>query len=86
MKLFALALSAVILIMSIASAAESSVSYHSISVDNLDIFYREAGPKGAPVILLLHGLPSSSRMYEPLLEAEGNHRTYPVIYGQPADS
>lgn len=29
-------------------------------------FYREAGPKDAPAILLLHGLPSSSRMYEPL--------------------
>jgi alpha/beta hydrolase fold len=29
-------------------------------------FYREAGPKDAPTILLLHGLPSSSRMFEPL--------------------
>jgi pimeloyl-ACP methyl ester carboxylesterase len=30
------------------------------------MFYREAGPKGAPTILLLHGFPSSSRMFEPL--------------------
>jgi pimeloyl-ACP methyl ester carboxylesterase len=36
-------------------------------VDGLSIFYREAGPKDAPTILLLHGLPSSSRMFQPLL-------------------
>jgi pimeloyl-ACP methyl ester carboxylesterase len=48
------------------------VSYHSIKVDGLSIFYREAGTKDAPVILLLHGLPSSSRMYEPLLQRLGD--------------
>src|SRR3984885_9359241 len=42
-------------------------SYRTIKIDGLSIFYREAGPKHAPVILLLHGLPSSSRMFEPLL-------------------
>jgi pimeloyl-ACP methyl ester carboxylesterase len=42
-------------------------SYYTIPVDGLNIFYREAGPKDAPAILLLHGLPSSSRMFEPLL-------------------
>jgi pimeloyl-ACP methyl ester carboxylesterase len=36
------------------------VSYRSVPVDGLSIFYREAGPKDAPVLLLLHGLPSSS--------------------------
>ena len=41
-------------------------SYRTIQVDGLSIFYREAGPKDAPTILLLHGLPSSSRMFEPL--------------------
>jgi pimeloyl-ACP methyl ester carboxylesterase len=40
--------------------------YRTIQVDGLSIFYREAGPKGAPALLLLHGLPSSSRMFEPL--------------------
>ena len=40
--------------------------YRTVQVDGLSIFYREAGPKGAPTILLLHGLPSSSRMFEPL--------------------
>jgi pimeloyl-ACP methyl ester carboxylesterase len=42
-------------------------TYRTVSVDGLPIFYREAGDRDAPVILLLHGLPSSSRMYEPLL-------------------
>ena len=43
------------------------ISYRTVKVDGLSIFYREAGPKDAPTILLLHGLPSSSRMFEPLL-------------------
>jgi len=42
------------------------VSYRTVKVDGLSIFYREAGPRDAPTILLLHGLPSSSRMFEPL--------------------
>jgi len=41
--------------------------YRTIDVDGLSVFYRESGPADAPVLLLLHGLPSSSRMYEPLL-------------------
>src|SRR5205807_2920228 len=40
--------------------------YRTIQVDGISIFYREAGPKDAPTLLLLHGLPSSSRMFEPL--------------------
>jgi pimeloyl-ACP methyl ester carboxylesterase len=43
-----------------------STGYRTIQIDGLSIFYREAGPKDAPTILLLHGLPSSSRMFEPL--------------------
>ena len=46
---------------------EQPVFYRTIKVDGLSIFYREAGPKNAPVLLLLHGLPSSSRMFQPLL-------------------
>ena len=45
---------------------EHPTFYRTISIDGLNIFYREAGPESAPVILLLHGLPSSSRMFEPL--------------------
>jgi len=46
---------------------EQQVFYRTVKVDGLSIFYREAGPKDAPVILFLHGLPSSSRMFQPLL-------------------
>ena len=42
--------------------------YRTIDIDGLSIFYREAGPKDARPLLLLHGLPSSSRMFEPLLQ------------------
>lgn len=45
---------------------EHPTSYRTIQVDGLSIFYREAGPTGAPTILLLHGLPTSSRQFEPL--------------------
>ena len=40
--------------------------YRTIQIDGLSIFYREAGSQDAPTLLLLHGLPSSSRMFEPL--------------------
>lgn len=43
------------------------VWYRTVEIDDLAIFYRESGPKDAPTLLLLHGLPSSSRMFEPLL-------------------
>jgi pimeloyl-ACP methyl ester carboxylesterase len=46
---------------------EQQVSYRTVTVDGVSIFYREAGPKDAPTLLLLHGLPSSSRMFQPLL-------------------
>lgn len=41
--------------------------YRRVEVDGLSIFYREAGRKDAATIVLLHGLPSSSRMFDPLL-------------------
>jgi pimeloyl-ACP methyl ester carboxylesterase len=40
--------------------------YRTKQIDGLSIFYREAGAEDAPTLLLLHGLPSSSRMFEPL--------------------
>jgi pimeloyl-ACP methyl ester carboxylesterase len=46
---------------------EHPTFYRTIQIDELSIFYREAGPKDAPTLLLLQGLPSSSRMFEPLL-------------------
>jgi pimeloyl-ACP methyl ester carboxylesterase len=48
---------------------QERVFYKTVQVNGLDIFYREAGPTNAPVILLLHGVPTSSRMYQPMLES-----------------
>src|SRR6266404_1967245 len=45
---------------------EHPTFYRTRQIDGLSIFYRDAGPKDAPTLLLLHGLPSSSRMFEPL--------------------
>jgi pimeloyl-ACP methyl ester carboxylesterase len=42
-------------------------TYRTITVDGLDIFYREAGPADAPCIVLLHGFPSSSHMFRDLI-------------------
>jgi pimeloyl-ACP methyl ester carboxylesterase len=57
--------------------APATVYYRTTTVDGLKIFYREAGPADAPVILLLHGFPSSSRMFDSLLPALG--RRYHLI-------
>ena len=45
----------------------SKIVYRTSKIDGLDIFYREAGPKDAPVVLLLHGFPSSSFMFRNLI-------------------
>src|SRR5437588_8548350 len=44
---------------------EHPTFYRTTQIDGLSIFYREAGPTDAPALLLLHGLPSSSLMFEP---------------------
>lgn len=43
--------------------------YRTAKIDGLDIFYREAGPADAPVVLLLHGFPTSSHMFRNLIPA-----------------
>jgi hypothetical protein len=48
------------------------LAFRSVEIDGLSIFYREAGPKDAPTLLLPHGLPSSSRMFEPLFARLSN--------------
>jgi pimeloyl-ACP methyl ester carboxylesterase len=48
-------------------STRQSLSYREVGIRGLTIAYREAGPEGAPALLLLHGFPSSSRMWEPLL-------------------
>jgi len=57
--------------------------YRRIQIDGLSLFYREAGPKDAPTLLLLHGFPSSSRMFEPLfaLLADSYHLVAPDYPG-----
>jgi len=42
--------------------------FRRITVDSLSIFYREAGDRNKPVLVLLHGFPSSSHMYQDLME------------------
>ncbi|MBW4528581.1 MAG: alpha/beta hydrolase [Phormidium tanganyikae FI6-MK23] len=42
-------------------------TFHTISIDGLDIFYREAGSRSNPTILLLHGFPTSSHMFRNLM-------------------
>ncbi len=44
-----------------------AVKYKTEKIDGLDIFYREAGPKDAPTVLLLHGFPTSSQMFRNLI-------------------
>ena len=43
------------------------VAYKTMNVDGLDIFYREAGSKDSPAIVLLHGFPTSSHMFRNLI-------------------
>lgn len=45
----------------------TAIHYNNIKVNELNIFYREAGPQDAPVILLLHGYPTSSFMFRNLI-------------------
>ena len=50
-----------------AATAPVTVFYRSKQVDGVKMFYREAGPAGAPVVLLLHGFPTSSHMFRNLI-------------------
>ena len=59
----ALALTLAVPMTSLASAP----ALRRVRVDGIEIFYREAGPAGAPTILLLHGFPSSSHMFRSLI-------------------
>lgn len=58
---------------SVSSGAEPrppvTVVHKTVKVGDLDIFYREAGPKEAPTVLLLHGFPTSSQMFRNLIPA-----------------
>jgi pimeloyl-ACP methyl ester carboxylesterase len=45
----------------------NQATFRTVSADGVNIFYREAGAPDAPVVLLLHGFPSSSHMYRNLI-------------------
>ena len=51
------------------NVAAMRTQHQTVTVQGLDIFYREAGPKDAPTILLLHGFPTSSQMFRNLIPA-----------------
>jgi pimeloyl-ACP methyl ester carboxylesterase len=53
----------------ITTTAAVEVQYKTVRIDGLDVFYREAGPSDAPVVLLLHGFPTSSHMFRNLIPA-----------------
>ena len=45
----------------------TTVSYRTVEVDSLKVFYREAGAPNAPKLLLLHGFPSAGHMFRDLI-------------------
>jgi len=53
--------------------ATNYITYRKTKIDDLEIFYREAGDPKKPAILLLHGFPSSSHMYRNLMEKLAPH-------------
>ena len=48
---------------------KNQTQHHFIKINGVNIFYREAGPKDAPTLVLLHGYPSSSHMYRNLINS-----------------
>src|SRR6202167_4752070 len=54
-------------------STSATTTYHRVMVDGVGVFYREAGPKDAPTIVLLHGFPSSSREFDTLIPLLATH-------------
>ena len=52
----------------VASSIDTRVRYRTVEIDGITLFYREAGPANAPVVMLLHGFPASSFMYRDLMK------------------
>ena len=59
------------------------VTYRTVKVDGINIFYRQAGRAGAPTLLLLHGFPSAGHMFRDLIPllAERFHLVAPDLPG-----
>ena len=64
-------------------SSEPQVYYRSTTIDDLEIFYREAGSRENPTVLLLHGFPTSSHMFRNLIPAlaDGYHVVAPDYPG-----
>ena len=54
-------------------STSATTTYHRATVDGVGVFYREAGPKDAPTLVLLHGFPSSSREFDTLIPLLAPH-------------
>lgn len=65
------------------SIAGTEIRYRTADVDQFKIFYREAGVRGAPAVLLLHGFPTASHMFRVLIPllAERFHLAAPDLPG-----
>ena len=79
-KIFRQALSIAVIVMLGAALASSAamadnapgVSYKTVTIEDVDIFYREAGNPQQPTLLLLHGFPTSSHMFRDLIAELAN--------------
>lgn len=69
LTLFYLVMGIVILNLPVKAGELNSVSYKTVTIDNVDIFYREAGDPSRPTLLMLHGFPTSSHMFRNLIPA-----------------
>ena len=60
-----------------------SVRFNTVAVDSLNVFYREAGDRACPTVLLLHGFPSASHMFRDLIPqiADRYHVVAPDLPG-----
>src|SRR5271163_2555621 len=54
-------------------STSATTTYHSVTIDDVGVFYREAGRKDAPTLVLLHGFPSSSREFDTLIPLLATH-------------
>ena len=60
-------------------SSSSTLTYHRAEVKGVGVFYREAGPKDAPTVVLLHGFPSSSRMFDSLIPLLAPEIAIPIV-------
>lgn len=68
-RLLVLALAFAFATLALPAQAAEPTQHKTITIDGVEIFYREAGPANAPTILLLHGFPTSSHMFRNLIPA-----------------